>query len=103
ARDNKIPIYMVRTAYDMELGKVADDRLWQPAILRTGGRFYAASDEATILRALEDIDKLSPGRIDLKQYSVQRPRFSAYALVAIGLWFLAGVLKLSVPYFRTFP
>jgi hypothetical protein len=52
---------------------------------------------------LSDIDKLSPGRIDLREYTSQRPRFTAYAIVASFLWFAAGLLKLSVPLFRTFP
>jgi hypothetical protein len=103
ARENKIPVYMVRTAANLELGKIPDDKLWKPAIERTGGRFYAAADEGAILRALSDIDKLSPGRIDLREYTSQRPRFTAYAIVASFLWFAAGLLKLSVPLFRTFP
>jgi hypothetical protein len=103
ARQNKIPVYMIRTAYNMELGKIPDDKLWKPAVERTGGRFYAAADESAILRALGDIDKLSPGRIDLREYTAQRPRFSAYAVVAIFLWLMAGLLKLAFPFFRTFP
>jgi Ca-activated chloride channel family protein len=103
AREHRIPVYMIRTAFNMELGKMPDDRLWKPAVERTGGRFYAASDEGAILRALADIDKLSPGRIELREYTVQRPRFSGYALAAIFLWIVAGVLKLTVPFFRTFP
>jgi hypothetical protein len=50
-----------------------------------------------------DIDRLSPGRIETREYSVQRPRFSAYALAAVSLWLLAAMLKLSIPVFRTFP
>jgi hypothetical protein len=103
ARDHKIPVYMIRTAYNMELGKIPDDKLWKPAVERTGGRFYAAADESAILRALADIDKLSPGRIDLREYTVMRPRFSGYALAAIFLWVVAGLLKFTVPFFRTFP
>jgi VWA domain-containing protein len=103
ARESKIPVYMIRTAYNLDLGKIPDDKLWKPAVERTGGRFYAAPDEGAILRALNDIDKLSPGRIDLREYTIQRPRFSAYAIVAIFLWLAAGLLKLGVPYFRTFP
>jgi Ca-activated chloride channel homolog len=103
ARENKIPVYMIRTAYSMELGRIPDDRLWKPAIERTGGRFYAAPDEGAILRALNDIDKLSPGRIDLREYTSQRPRFTPYAIMAVFFWTAAGLLKLAVPYFRTFP
>ena len=60
-------------------------------------------DEDTILKAVSEIDRLSPGRIDVRAYSAERPRFSGFALIAIGLWLSAGLLKLGVGYFRTFP
>jgi hypothetical protein len=60
-------------------------------------------NEDDILRAVREIDRLSPGRIDVREYTSQRPRFSGYALIAVALWLLAGTLKLGVPYFRTFP
>jgi Ca-activated chloride channel family protein len=103
ARKNKIPVYMIRTAFNMKFGDVVQDRLWKDAIERTGGRFYAAADEDTILKALNDIDRLSPGRIDVHQYSAQRPRFAGYALIAIALWLTAAALKLGLRHFRTFP
>jgi Ca-activated chloride channel family protein len=103
AREAAIPVYMIRTAFKRKFGDVREDRLWQPAIERTGGRFYPASDEATILRAVEDIDRLSAGRIDVREYTAYQPRFGGYALAAVALWLLAMVLKLSVRSLRTFP
>jgi hypothetical protein len=73
------------------------------AVERTGGRFYAAASEETILRAIRDIDRAAVGRIDIKQYATQRPRFAPFAFMAGVMWMLALVLKLTVPYFRTFP
>ena len=64
---------------------------------------YAAFDEASIVSALREIDRLSPGTIEVRQYSVQRPRYAGYALAAVALWLLAALLKLTVPVFRTFP
>ncbi len=103
ARALGIPMYMIRTAHRMELGGVVQDKIWQPMIERTGGRFYAASDEDAILRAAAEIDRLSPGRIEVRQYSVRRPRFGGYALIAVGLWLSAALLKLGFRPFRTFP
>jgi hypothetical protein len=37
------------------------------------------------------------------RYVTQTPRFSYFAAVALALWTLAAIGKLSVPYFRTFP
>jgi len=103
ARRYQIPVYMIRTVYKMKLGDVAADRIWKAAVERTGGRFYPAADEEDILKAVREIDRVSAGRIEVREYTAYRPRFSGYALIAVGLWLLAAVLKLSVPYFRTFP
>ena len=103
ARKSAIPVYMIRTAFNQKLGAVKEDKLWKPAIERTGGRFYAASDESAILRAVEDIDRLSAGRIDVREYTASRPRFSGYVLIAVAFWLSAGVLKLGFRYFQVFP
>jgi Ca-activated chloride channel family protein len=103
ARTWKIPVHMIRTAYNRREGEVVQDKIWRDTVERTGGRFYAAYDEESISRALRDIDRLSPGRIDVREYSVQRPRFAGYTLVAVGLWLTAAMLKLGFGVFRTFP
>ena len=73
---------MIRTAYNYRLGEVPQDKIWKAVVERTGGRFYAAYDDESLSAALAEIDRLSPGRIDVREYSVQRPRFAAYALAA---------------------
>jgi Ca-activated chloride channel homolog len=103
ARTYRIPVYMIRTAHKMPFGRVEQDKIWRPVVERTGGRFYAAHDEDSILAALREIDRLSPGRIDVRQYSVQRPRYAGFVLMAVSIWLVAALLKLSVPVFRTFP
>lgn len=103
AREDKIPMYMVRLGYEKRLGDVVWDPLWKSAVERTGGRFYAAPDENAIVRAVIEIDRLSAGRIGVRQYSSERPRFSGYALIAVALWLVGGVLKLGFRSFRTFP
>jgi hypothetical protein len=103
ARKFKVPIYMIRTAFNTKFGGVPQDALWKSAVEASGGRFYVAAEEEDILRAVRDIDRLSPGRINVRQYTSQQPRFSGYALIAVALWLTAGLLKLGVPYFRTFP
>jgi Mg-chelatase subunit ChlD len=103
ARTWKIPVHMVRTAYNRREGEVVQDKIWRPTVERTGGRFYAVYDEESMARTLREIDRLSPGRIDLREYSVQRPRYAGYALVAIAFWLTAALLKLGFGMFRTFP
>jgi len=103
ARQAKIPLYMIRTSYNKTLGGIVPDSIWKPAVEATGGRFYAASDEATILRAVHEIDQLSAGTIVIRQYGSEQPRFPIFASIAVGLWTLALALKLTVPYFQKFP
>ena len=73
------------------------------AVERTGGRFYAAPNEDAILRAETEINQLSAGRIDRREYTSQRPRYAGFTLIAVAFWIAAGVLKLGFRRFRTFP
>ena len=103
ARVAKVPIYFVRTRFDRSFGSVVSDSSWKEAVEATGGRYYAASDESTLLRAIQDIDRVAVGRIELKQYVSQQPRFRPFTLAAAATWSLATMLMLTVPYFRRFP
>ncbi len=103
ARIANIPVYFIRTNTNPGAGRVLPDALWRAAVERTGGRFYAAADEATIIRAIEEIDRASAGAIAIRQYSTREPRYSPFALVAVALWSLAIGLKLTVPWFNRFP
>jgi Ca-activated chloride channel family protein len=99
----KIPVYLVRTNYDREIGKIIPDDLWAPAVAKTGGKFFAASNEETLLAAIEEIDRVSAGTIDVKQYTSQRPQFGIFAFLTVLCWSAAAMLQLAVPYFRKFP
>jgi hypothetical protein len=102
-RKYRIPAYMIRTGFDLKEGQIPTDKLWKPIMEQTGGKFYAGDSEEAILRAAQDIDKLSKGRIEVRQYTAERPRFDGYALVAVALWLSAGAMKLGFKTFRTFP
>ena len=99
----EIPVYLVRTSYEKELGGLVPDALWKAAVEKTGGKFYAASNERGVLDAIRDIDQVSQGRIRVSRYVTQTSRFSYFAAAALLLWTLAAIGKLTVPYFRTFP
>jgi hypothetical protein len=101
--DNEIPVYMVRTNYERELGKVTADSLWISAIEKTGGRFYAAANEDSLLAAIADIDQASTGAISTRQYTTQVPRFGPFALGAVTCLLTATALKLTVPQFQKMP
>jgi Ca-activated chloride channel family protein len=103
AVDAKIPVYFVRTNYGMKEGKVIPDDLWIPAVAKTGGRFFAASDENGLLEAIDEIDQVAAGTIEVRQYTNQQPRFAMFTTAALLCWVLAAMLKLTVPYFQKLP
>src|SRR5262245_20551565 len=99
----KIPVYFIRTSYNKAMGRAFTDPIWKPVVEKTGGKFYAASDEATILSAIQEIDKVAVGKIQIRQYSTQQPQFSIFTLIAVVCWTLALLMKLSLPHLRKFP
>ncbi|MFN2447369.1 MAG: hypothetical protein ABR606_17510 [Vicinamibacterales bacterium] len=103
AQRAKIPVYFVRVGANREARQAISDDVWRTAVAKTGGRFYAAADEATIVRAVQEIDRASQGEISMRQYSSEQPRFAAFALGAVGLWSLAALMRLSLPFFDKFP
>ena len=52
---------------------------------------------------MHEIDELSAGQIDVTRYVAHQPRFSPFALTALGLWSVALVLGLGAKPFRRFP
>ena len=103
AVDNGIPLYFVRVNYGKAFGDGIPDAQWQAAVERTGGRFYVARDEASLLDAVHDIDRAAVGAIQVTRYTSRQPRFAVPALAAAGCFLLAAVLRLAVPQFSTFP
>ena len=103
AEDNQIPVYFIRTSYDQGLGDVLPDELWKEAVERTGGRFFPAANELSIINAINEIDRLSAGSIDVTEYTIRDPRYASYAVVGLFSWLVGIALFLSVKKFRCFP
>lgn len=103
AVDNAIPLYFVRTNYGKAFGDGIPDAQWQAAVERTGGRYYIARDEQSLLDAVHDIDRAAVGAIQTTQYTSRQPRFTVFALGAAACWLGAAVLALAVPQFSAFP
>jgi hypothetical protein len=103
ALDAKVPVYFVRMNYDKTSGQNIPDDLWMPAIRKTGGEFFAASDEKSLLEAINEIDKVAAGRVEMKEYNSQLPRFAVFGSIAALCFASAIGSKLAVPYFRRFP
>ena len=103
AQRAKIPVYLIKIGGNLNTKRTVADDLWISAVQKTGGKFFSGGDEATIVQAIHAIDRASAGKIEIKQYSTERPRFAPFALIAAGLWSLALALRFTVPVFQTFP
>lgn len=104
AVDNKIPLYFVRTNYDKDFGEGSiPDAKWRAAVEKTGGRYYVAKNEASLIAAVDDIDREAVGAIAARQYTSQQPRFTLFALAAFALWTGAAGLKVGTPWFGRIP
>jgi Ca-activated chloride channel family protein len=103
AVDNKVPVYMIRTAYARGLFDVIPDQVWKKAIDATGGRFYPAANQETIMQAIKEIDAAATGRVDVREYSVRQPRYYRFALIAVLMWTVAIAMQMGLRMFRTFP
>jgi Ca-activated chloride channel homolog len=103
AERSGIPVFFVRVGDPERQKKGVTDEAWAAAVARTGGRFYSAADETTIVRAIQDINRSAPGRIQVRRYVTEQPKFTPFALAAVVLWTLAIAMRLSLPWFHTFP
>jgi hypothetical protein len=100
---NRVPVYMIRTAYAKGLYDVIPDAVWKKAIDATGGKFYPAASQDTIMQAIKEIDAAATGRVDVREYAVRQPRYPRFALTAVMLWVVAITLQMTLRMFRTFP
>ena len=106
ARRSQIPIYFIRTDWQRPLGhlysefSVDYDAIWKNAIEKTGGKYYAGSDEASIIAALKDIDSLSAGKINTVHYSARQPRFMLFSFAAAVIWIISVGFWLFFRFFR---
>lgn len=103
ATEARIPVYFIRANWGLGAGKAIGDNVWADAVAKTGGKFYAASDEASLLAAITEIDKQGTGSISIRQYANQQPRFAMFAGAALLCWVVAATLKMSVVYFQKWP
>ena len=93
AVDNQIPLFFVRTNYEKDFGEGIPDAQWRAAVEKTGGRYYVAKNEASLIAAIDDIDREAVGSISARQYTSQQPRFTLFAFAAFMLWTSAAGMK----------
>ena len=103
AQRTNIPVFFVRTGIPGRLPPGVSDEAWASAVARTGGKFFHGTDEAAVIRAVQEIDRAAVGRVEMKRYTTEQPRFASFALIGAALWSLALALRLTMPWFQVFP
>jgi hypothetical protein len=103
AQKTNIPVYFIRTGVPGRLPPGVSDEAWAAAVARTGGKFYPGTDEAAVIRAVQEIDRAAVGRVEMKRYTTEQPRFASFAMIGAALWSLALAMRLTMPWFQVFP
>ena len=75
---------MMRTAYNRREGEVLQDKIWRRDRRAHGRTVLRHLRRRVDERALREIDRLSPGRIETREYSVRGRGTPATALIATG-------------------
>jgi hypothetical protein len=103
ARAANIPVYFIRIGQVGRGQQPIPDEVWAAAVARTGGKFFSAVDEGAIIAAVSEIDRAAPGQVEMKRYTTEQPRFAGFAFIAVACWSLALLMRLTLPWFQTFP
>jgi hypothetical protein len=98
-----IPVFFIRTGIPGRGPQAISDDVWAKAVARTGGKFFNAADESAVVRAVNEIDRAAAGRVEMTRYRTERPRFAAFAMAGLMCWTLALLMRLTLPWFQTFP
>jgi hypothetical protein len=103
ARKANIPVYFIRVGNPGRGSQAIPDDVWAAAVAKTGGKFFTAADESAVIRVVDEVDRTTPGRVEMKRYTTEQPRYAGYAALAAAFWTLALVMRLTLPWFQTFP
>lgn len=96
--------YPVQTPFGIQLQNMPvkiDEATLQKIADITDGKYFRATDNASLVKIYNDIDQLEKSKIDVKEYSRKQEEYQRYALLG-GLILLAG-LFLKITLFRNIP
>ncbi len=80
------------TVNDELLGKMASE---------TGGKYYRATDNASLKKVFEDIDRMEKSKIDVNQYTKYAEMYEPWLMWGIILFLLSWFLQVTI--FRKVP
>ena len=79
---NQVEGLVNRSAFSAGKAGSVPDLFNKLYVKKTGGEFFSGGDEATIIKAIQSIDRRAAGKIEMKQYSTEKPRFAPFAAIA---------------------
>lgn len=80
--------YPVQTPYGMQYQDMAveiDEGILQQIARTTGGKYFRATDNNSLIQIYKEIDKLEKSKIDVKQFTKKEEKFIIPALIAFCL------------------
>ena len=96
--------YPVRTPLGTQMQNVEvkiDEKALQEIADITGGQYFRATGNNTLVKVYEEIDKLEKSKIEVKEYSKKEEEYQQYAI--IGAIVLVTGLFFRIAVFRTIP
>ncbi|MBK7097746.1 MAG: VWA domain-containing protein [Sphingobacteriales bacterium] len=78
-----------------------DEELLQKIEKETGGKYYRATDKASLQAVYADIDKLEKNKVEIINYKDTKEVFTPLVLAALGWLFLEVLLRFTI--FKKFP
>ena len=67
----------------------------------TGGKYYRATDNASLRKVFEDIDRMEKSKIDVNQYTKYAEMYEPWLMWGIILFLLSWFLQVTI--FRKVP
>ncbi len=113
AKANQVKVYCIGMGGGLDIGgeQIApggglvrdyiDEGLLKQIASETGGRYYRATDKATLQAVYSEIDKLEKTKAEVIQYQETKEMFLPLILAALGWLFLEVLLRYTI--FKKFP
>jgi Ca-activated chloride channel family protein len=91
--------YPVQTPYGLQYQDMAveiDEEILQEIAQTTGGKYFRATDNNSLIQIYKEIDKLEKSKIDVKQFTKKEEKYLLPALVAFCMLIIEMIARNTV-------
>jgi len=91
--------YPVQTPYGLQYQDMAveiDEEILQEIAQNTGGKYFRATDNNSLIQIYKEIDKLEKSKIDVKQFTKKEEKYLLPALVAFCMLIIEMIARNTV-------